>query len=186
MPADKGSARNPLGPIGLKSVWDKFPVNFTHIHTDHVSTSTIDHFLVNERLLDFIEDAGAIHLGDNLSRHFPIMIKLNLGSIPRKPAQQPVRIKRNPAWYKAMCEEITCYSQMLQDRLVDLEIPETLSCENVHCSDDQHRVVCDDHCVELLCSMIECSHRAIPMSSGRSRPSNTGNIPGWKESVEPF
>ena len=92
--------------IGLKSVWDKFPVNFTHIHTDHVSTSTIDHFLVNERLLDFIEDAGAIHLGDNLSRHSPIMIKLNLGSIPRKPAQQPVRIKIKPAWYKATCEEL--------------------------------------------------------------------------------
>ena len=52
--------------IGLNSVWDKFPVNFTHIHTDHVSTSTIDHFLVNERLLDFIEDAGAIHLADIL------------------------------------------------------------------------------------------------------------------------
>ena len=54
--------------IGLKSVWEKFPVSFTHVHTDLKSTSILDHFLLNERLLELVEDAGVIHLGDNLSR----------------------------------------------------------------------------------------------------------------------
>ena len=38
--------------IGLKSVWEKYPIGFTHIHTDLRSTSILDNFLVNERLLD--------------------------------------------------------------------------------------------------------------------------------------
>ena len=93
--------------IGLKSVWDKFPVDFTHVHTDFVSTSTIDHFLVNERLIDCIEDAGALHLGDNLSRHSPIMIKVNIGNIPAKQAQNQAKVQRKPAWYKAKPDEIS-------------------------------------------------------------------------------
>ena len=73
-----------LHRTGLKSLWNKFPVSFTHIHTDLKSTSILDHFLVNDRLLEFVEDAGVMHLGDNLSRHSPIMLKLRVGDIPVK------------------------------------------------------------------------------------------------------
>ena len=34
----------------LKSVWDTYPVNFTHIHTDMRSTAVLDHFLVSAGL----------------------------------------------------------------------------------------------------------------------------------------
>ena len=68
--------------VGLVDVFDKFPVDFTHIHTDMKSVSTIDHFLVNERLLQFIVDCRPLHLGDNRSRHSPVMLKLNIGDIP--------------------------------------------------------------------------------------------------------
>lgn len=71
-------------PVGLVSVWEKIKVDYTHIHTDLLSTSTLDHFLVNQRLLDLIQDAGPILLEDNLSRHSPIMLKINVGSIPVK------------------------------------------------------------------------------------------------------
>ena len=67
----------------LKDVWDKFPVNYTHIHTDLKSVSTLDRIIVNESLLQCIEDAGVLHLGDNPSRHSPIMVKLNVGKRPR-------------------------------------------------------------------------------------------------------
>ena len=53
--------------IGLVSVWDKFDIDYTHIHTDLKSTLTLDHSLVNKRLLEKITAAGPIHLGDNLS-----------------------------------------------------------------------------------------------------------------------
>ena len=32
-----------MDKIGLLSVWDKFPVDFTHMHTDGKSTSILDH-----------------------------------------------------------------------------------------------------------------------------------------------
>ena len=62
-----------IAKIGFCDVWEKFPVNYTHIHTDYKSKSTIDRILVNERLLEYIVDAGVIHLGDNPSRHSPIL-----------------------------------------------------------------------------------------------------------------
>ena len=124
--------------IGLESVWEEFPVNFTHIHTDLTSTSTIYHFLVNERLLDLIEDAGALHLGDNLSRHSPIMLKLNLGNIPVQRKQNPPKVMKRPAWYKATTEDILEYTRTLHDKVSDLPIPPSSSCRNVHCEDESH------------------------------------------------
>ena len=73
-----------LDRLGLVSVWDRFAVDYTHIHTDFLSTSTLDHFVVNERLLDLVLDCGPLHLGDNPSRHSPIVIKLNIAGIPVK------------------------------------------------------------------------------------------------------
>ena len=88
---------------GLVSVWDHFECDFTHMHVDLKSVSTIDHFLVNRRLIDHISCAP-IHLGDNGSRHSPIMLKLKVGNIPRS---APVNVEqpRRPAWYKAKQEE---------------------------------------------------------------------------------
>ena len=42
--------------LGLWDVCDKFPVNYTYIHSNSISTSTIDRILVNEILLSSIED----------------------------------------------------------------------------------------------------------------------------------
>ena len=71
-----------LSRLGLVSTWEYFPVDYTHIHTDFKSTSILDHFILNRRLVSAIVDCGVIHLGDNPSRHSPIMPKLNLGTIP--------------------------------------------------------------------------------------------------------
>lgn len=83
--SSRRSVREFLTRLGLYSVWDKFPVDFMHLHTDFKSSSVIDHFLVNQRLLENIEDAGPVHLGDNLSRHSPIMIRLALPAIQARP-----------------------------------------------------------------------------------------------------
>ena len=93
-----------LERLGLTSVWEHHPVTYTHIHTDMNATSTLDHFIVNERLLSVIADAGVLHLGDNLSRHSPILMKLDLGKIPAKKIVSNVTPKR-PAWYKAEQED---------------------------------------------------------------------------------
>ena len=35
--------------LGLVSLWCSNPIDYTHVHTDGVSTSVLDHFLCNER-----------------------------------------------------------------------------------------------------------------------------------------
>ena len=54
-------------------------------------------------LASYQSAAGAIHRGDNLSRHSPIFVKLNLGSLPIKSSlSQKTPIK--PSWSKALSE----------------------------------------------------------------------------------
>ena len=128
---------NFISRLCLKDVWDKFPVNYTHIHTDLKSVSTLDRIIVNERLLQCIEDAGVLHLGDNPSRHSPIMVKLNVGKIPSNiPA--PVNKQRQPLCYKAEVEEIYEYIETLHSKLEQLQVPESLQCQDPNCKSAQH------------------------------------------------
>ena len=89
-----------LDRIGLTSVWEHFPVSYTHIHTDHLSTSTLDHCLVNEWLISLIADNGVLQFGDNLSRHSLIMLKLNLGALPKRKPMKTENPSR-PQWWWA-------------------------------------------------------------------------------------
>lgn len=98
-----------LSRLGLVSLWERHQVDYTHMHTDYKSTSVLDHFIMNERLLSLVVDCGPLHLGDNRSRHSPVMVKLNLGAIPVKKVILKKSLKR-PAWYKAKKEDIDSYT----------------------------------------------------------------------------
>ena len=175
--------------IGLVSLWERHPVDYTHIHTDYKSTSVLDHFIMNERLLSIVEDCGSVHLGDNRSRHSPIMVKLNLGAIPVK---QKVIIKttKRPAWYKASAEDIMSYTEDLDNKMQNIVVPESVHCLNTECSDPSHSSERDSMVLDMLVSIIEVSHSSIPMVGGRTMKTGArgkpGSIPGWKEVVEPF
>ena len=96
---------NFLERIGLVSVWDKFPIDFTHIHTDMKSTAILDNFFVSKKLLDLVVDAGPLHLGDNRSRHSPVMMKIELTDIPVRSEQREAPRARKPVWYKSTEED---------------------------------------------------------------------------------
>ena len=115
--------------LGLTSVWEKYTITYTHLHTDFKLTSTLDHFSVNESLLSLVVDAGVLHLGDNLSRHSPIILKLDLGKIPARKVVTAVLPKR-PAWYKADQEAIDQYTGYVHNKLSMLEVPDSLLCSN--------------------------------------------------------
>ena len=176
--------------IGLIPVWERNPVDFTHMHTDLISTSTLDHFVVNERLLPLIQ-AGVLHLGDNLSRHSPIMLKLDIGAIPKK-QKSVVKLNKKPAWYIATEVDIINYNRELQCRLDVLNIPNSLACSDPHCQDTSHSSERDGFLLDILCGVIESSHDAIPKTSGRKvknsekSSSKSGCIPGWHEEIEPY
>ena len=176
----------------LKDVWDKFPVNYTHIHTDYKSVSTLDRIMVNERLLDYIVDAGVMHLGDNPSRHSPIVMKLNTGEIPCNVPYSSIK-QRRPAWYKAETTDIDEYTATLQSKLEQIDIPESLGCQNPNCNSVNHSEERDSYMLDILTSIIETSYSTIPLSNAGGRkwePDKNCSIgkviPGWKEQVEPF
>ena len=105
---------------GLVSVWEKYPVPYSHVHTDGCSRSLLDHFLLSPRLLPLVEGCGIVERGDNRSRHCPIWLKLKLGSLPlRKPSSK--YIPKRPAWGKATSEQKAAFREHLEARLNQLE-----------------------------------------------------------------
>ena len=119
------SVRQFLNRVNLCSIWESKSINYTHIHTDDKSFSTIDHFIVNERLLDLMTDCGSLHLGDNMSRHSPIMVKLNLGALAKRRKTETVRLRR-PAWYKATEQQQANYRIDLDECLKRVALPDSL------------------------------------------------------------
>ena len=152
--------------IGLHSVWDKYPVDFTHMHTDDKSTSILDHFYVNEGLLEHIVDAGPVHLGDNRSRHSPIMMKVDIGEIPVKEPEPAVARPRRPAWYKATPEQKNEYTVLLEEKLASIPLP--VSCDSPCCIQAEHSTSHDSHVMDVMSAVIETSHLCIPLSAKSS------------------
>lgn len=178
--------------MGLIDVYDKFPVDFTHIHTDMKSFSTIDHFMVNERLLNYIIDCQPLHLGDNRSRHSPVMLKINIGNIPLQ-KDFTIPRPRQPAWKKANNQQRNKYTRCLFDRINRLEIPNSLDCKDPHCSNPEHRKERDTFMLDLITNWIEASHESIPLSGGKKTTIDPdkgctikSNITGWKTEIEPL
>ena len=185
--------KNFLVKIGLFSLWDHYPIDFTHIHTDGKSVSTLDHFLVNEGLLPLVTECKVLHRGDNMSRHSPIILKLDIGALPCK-QKSSSWLPKKPAWYKANLVDIEKYKSDLQDKLESLPVVESLCCSNPKYQDMSHSGKRDSMVLDILVSIIEASHATIPMAGGRRadmcKPgtprSQAGSIPGWNEEVEPF
>ena len=175
--------------MGLMTLWSQRQVDYTHIHTDYKSTSTVDHFVLSPRLLPLVLDSGVIHRGDNLSRHSPIWVKLDLGSLPLR--KEPTGlIPRKPSWPKASAEDVKGYTAALQARLQMLQVPQNLNCTNTDCTDQQHSHDRDSFTLDILMSLVETTHTTLPMCGGRrvgkQGQSGCRAIPGWLEEVEPF
>ena len=129
--------------IGLVCVWDKFPVSHTHIHTDNDSMSTLDHFLADPALLELVEEASAGHLGDNMSRHSPIILKVKVQALPERKKVNQTSIRR-PAWYKSCEQDREQFKLQVEEKLSYLNVPHSLSCTNPSCKEQEHSSERDD------------------------------------------
>ena len=177
----------------LKSAWKQFPTEFSHVHTDGFSTSLIDHFLISPELFQVIENCQALHSGDNLSRHSPIILKLKLSDVKLKTESFHQKPRPVPAWNKAKESEIREYELNLRNKLSNLDCPVSLhTCSNSECSEVMHNKDCDSFILDNLFAMIESSYCSIPLTGQRCaksrRKSRKSNriVPGWSEYVEPF
>ena len=182
-----------VNKTGLKSVFDLFPADFTHTHTDGVSTSVIDHFILSPNLLNLVEDCYVIHRGDNLSRHCPIILKVKVAEKQSNfQTNDPPPPRCLPSWSLATESEIISYNSSLQAKLNDLYCPVSVGCcQDPQCSDISHHTECDSLMLDIIFSIIECSFLMIPLGGKPRKPLRKGKtkckiIPGWKTNIEPF
>ena len=159
------------------------------MHTDHKSTSILDNFYVNEAMLQYVEAAGPLHLGDNPSGHSPVMLSLKVGDIPRRPAEEEVRVPRRLAWSKAGEPKLNQYTEQLKEKLERLADPESLSCSDVKCQHQEHSQERDSHVLDIMTAWIEAGHATIPAAaaptSGAAGKAGHVALPGWKENCGP-
>ena len=145
---------------------EKFPPDFKHLHTDLKSSSIIDHFFVSEKLLDLVEDAGPVHLGDNRSRHSPIVMKLNIANLKAEcPKKSDSSNIRKPVWYEATELEKNEYTFLLSQKLADITPPDSLSFNDVNCQHEEHTRERDNHVLDLMWAIMEASYECIPLSA---------------------
>ena len=107
------------------SLWGHYPIDFTHVHTDGKSVSTLDHFLVNARSLTLVTECKVLHRGDKMSRHSLILLKLDIGALPLK-QESSSWLPKKPAWYKATLVDIEKYKCDLQEKLESLSSVESM------------------------------------------------------------
>ena len=127
-----------------------------------------------------------MHLGDNLSRHSPILLKIKVGVIPRKIVRPTVLNMKRPAWYKATDQDIDHFTGLVHDKLEGLHSPESLKCNNLHCTDPSHKLDRDNHMLDVLGTLIESSYTAIPKTKPSGKARKEKDLSGWNEHVEPF
>ena len=76
-----------------------------------------------------------------MSRHCPIWVKLSLGKLTRK-AQSKTWLPKRVNWSKSTVEDKNHYSTHLESKLESLDLPGSLHCSDVHCSNPFHQQEC--------------------------------------------
>ena len=148
--------------------------------------------MCNEGLLKYVTGAGPLHLGDNPSRHAPIMLRLNLGEIQARLAIVTIPRPRRPAWYKAKIEHIEAYTDCLDSKVKEIDLPASLKCCDPLCTSKTHKNERDLCLLELMSSINEAGKQCIPMTGcndskhSESKTPFHAEVPGWNQEVKPM
>ncbi len=175
--------RDFLSNKNLFSLWEKFDVDYTHVHTDGVSTSTIDHFVVSNNISRRIVNGGVTHSIDNTSNHSVIHISMALDDMITENVSCNENVKPKAAWYKASQGDINMYKNNIDTKLADLVLDNsTLDCVDPLCDSNEHRIALDTYFQSLIDVLVE-SGSHIPHTCP---PHKTTRVPGWNELVKPY
>ena len=174
--------------LDLKLSWSRFHVDFTHVtvRDDVVHTHILDHFLWGEETDDDILDAGVVHHVDNDSDHCPIYCCFKVPPIETTQVKS-TKSKPKPSWKKSSTEEKQCFTQTLQTKLDNVEVPCSIDCRNPTCDLHEHREDSDNYIENILGAISSSAEESLAWSSGGSSGKPPGNrTPGWNEEVKPF
>jgi len=168
----------------LQSLWSRFHVDYTYRHTDGISTSTVDHFMVNNSVKNICVDGGVEHSVDNLSNHSVIYMILKLNSDLSQPgSHNGDTFIPKTAWYKANAHDINVFKDNIENKLCDISLCyDTLHCGELMCESDNHRTHLDDYFESMMTVLLDSSAH-IPQTCP---PKDTSRVPGWSELIKPY
>ena len=172
--------------LGLVRAWDRFEVDFTHVHeaSETSSVATIDHFFWSENLDESVAEAGVIHSVENPSDHCPIYCVIDSYKINQNETKASGSVPK-PSWRQASEDDKIVFKKTITENLSKIEVPAAASeCKNVKCDDPTHKKVIDDYTEAVLEVMNNAAHATLPVPS--SKKSTQRIIPGWNEDVKPF
>ena len=87
--------------------------------------------MFNQELSENIIDAGVIHLGDNISGHSPIYLKLKTGSLPKITLDERV-FSEKQNWNKATEKDNESFKSEVKINLSNIDIPDCIdNCEDL-------------------------------------------------------
>ena len=122
--------------------WNRCPVDFTHTFemNDHWYSSTLDHLFWSENIIEYVIEAGVLHMRGNTSDHCPIYCKMNITGL-QTTSQQECKTSRKINWNKASEEDRAAYRTNLEHLLKSIQSPPGIRhCQNSHCNDTPFRL----------------------------------------------
>ena len=147
--------------------------------------STLDHFLVKKNFINECKEASVLHLGENLSNHEMIYLKLNCKNVDI--VENEIKSEANPSnkvnWNKATPNQISSFKEEFRAVLSDIPVPQlALCCRDVHCTEENHRSQLDIYAISVLTALEESVQHNIPTVKSCKKRSV---VPGWTEYVKP-
>ena len=93
-----------------------------------------------------ISEAGVIHSGENTSNHSAIFVKLKVGDLDlsMETPSPPPRV----SWTKANTDAQNKYKSVLTNKLNNLDLPDCVTCCDVHCKEHSESV--EDYTMQVM------------------------------------
>ena len=168
--------------LNLNIIWNKFPVDYTSMHTDGESCSITDRFLVSNDGYDLCMAGFSRDSVDSISRHSDIHIEVDVESICVSDTKHVSR-SPHPVFYKASKCDINKYRQCLEDGLRNISLSQhCVECDNLNSENDLHQSAIDNFFHQIM-DEINNASRYIPKTCP---PGQSKRIPGWNSHVKPF
>lgn len=155
-------------------------VDYTYSFND-LRFNVFDYFIMSGVLFEqSLLSIDAIHGGDNLSDHEPVIMKLCLES---KYVSLSKKIHLDKiAWHKASVSHLSDYTRLLDETLEAISIPTcAIECCNPLCGNVQHSIDLNTYSNLIADACIESAKATIPHTGCAGKKL----VPGWTEYVEP-
>ena len=157
-------------------------VDFTYCDTskDPFAYSTIDHFAVNQHMLEGVVMAGVYHDGSHIAKHSPIIIKFEVDKIDL--STEKFEGQTRVSWNMACADAKENFRYVFENKLQSVSY-DTI-CQDIHCKSESHMEKLEEFTLSTLVAMESAGVECLPnLKPGKKKKDGT---PGWNIYVKPY